>query len=143
MDHEEEEPKHEAKADVHALVPKKKKDAKIISEDPDDYSLLMKARTPKEYKQMQLPDEERERIKKERKAEKKRFKKEEKLGIKTFGDIEPEHLKTATGFSQWAYMNPRVEQHFHSAVMQEEVQEIAQGYMHTATFQPAIPQTSF
>ena len=52
MDHEEEEPEHEEKADVHALVPKKKKAAKIISEDPDDYSLLMKARTPKEYKQM-------------------------------------------------------------------------------------------
>ena len=69
----------------------------------------MKARTPKDYKQMQLPEEERERIKKERKAEKKRYKKEEKLGVKTFGDVEPEHLQTGTGFSQWAYMNPRVE----------------------------------
>ena len=48
-------------------------------------------------------------MKKERKAEKKRYKKEEKLGIKTFGDVEPEHLQTGSSFSQWAYMNPRVE----------------------------------
>ena len=138
MDHKEKVSEPEKKADTHGIKPKKPKDAKIISEDPDDQSLLMKARTPKDYKLLQIPEEERERIKKERKAEKKRYKQEEKLGIKTFGDMEEEHIpeevEEVTGFSQWQYMNPRVEQHFHSAVMQEEIQEIAKGYIHPSTY---------